>query len=97
MDRVRRFTLNIGGEKEDVDLFVWTRMPGGEELGFEAIRLGPEGQSEVYISGYDGIIAYDYNPEITPEKFIENAEISKNIAETNRNKFSAPVEDIYHG
>ena len=96
---VRRFAIKVMGEEIFADAFAWTRMPGGEELGFEAIRINPDTEkTECYISSYDGVLTYDFSPEITPQEFIDNVEKSKNIAENARKKFSELDKvDNYHG
>jgi len=95
MDAVRQFKIVVMGETIEADAFAWTRMPNGEELGFEAIRINPEtGKTECYISSYEGTLVYDYNPTITPNEFMENVEMSRNIAEQSRKKFTKLDQDV---
>jgi len=93
-DHARRFTVNILGKEEDVDGASWSIMGNGNQLGLEAIKLNDEGKVILYISTYEGIVLYDYNPEITAQVFFERAEKAKNAFE-NQMKQSGPVREIY--
>ena len=64
------------------------------ELGFEAVRLTPEGKTECYITGYEGVVSYDYNSEIQPQEFLENMERSRNIT---KNQFVPPPKPPIEG
>lgn len=101
-DNLRRFRIQAWGHEIDVDMFLWiwageSNKESMGELGFEALRLNKRDEIECFISGYNGAIVYDYNPDITLAQFQEKIEKIKNIE---KNMFKPPkpvVEDMYHG